>query len=118
VGDFNEWTKGLATRLLGSHFLSADIRSHLGRRRTYPGVLPLLHLDHIYFDGVLKLEKLELHQNPAALLASDHLPLVADFRLDASRKVPHRETQLWSAQKTAALTSQNAPAMVADSHGI
>jgi endonuclease/exonuclease/phosphatase family metal-dependent hydrolase len=96
VGDFNEWTKGLATRLLGSHFSSADIRGHLGRRRTYPGVLPLLHLDHIYFDEVLKLEKLELYQNPAALVASDHLPLVADFRLDVSKESPHRETQLLS----------------------
>ena len=93
VGDFNEWTEGLATRLLGSHFSSADIRGHLGRRRTYPGVLPLLHLDHIYFDGVLKLEKLELYQNSAALLASDHLPLVADFRLDVSKEPPRRETQ-------------------------
>jgi endonuclease/exonuclease/phosphatase family metal-dependent hydrolase len=85
LGDFNEWSRGLASRLLSAHFRSADIRAHLGRTRTYPGVLPFLHLDHIYFDPVLKLEGLRLHRTRTALLASDHLPLVADFALLASR---------------------------------
>jgi endonuclease/exonuclease/phosphatase family metal-dependent hydrolase len=44
-------------------------------------VLPLLHLDHIYFDDSLDLEKITLHKSRAALVASDHLPLVADFRI-------------------------------------
>lgn len=87
LGDFNEWTKGLVSQLFKSHFQSADIRAHLGRARTYPGVLPLLHLDHIYFDEVLHLESLSLHRSRTALVASDHLPLVADFRIPAS--VPH-----------------------------
>jgi endonuclease/exonuclease/phosphatase family metal-dependent hydrolase len=81
LGDFNEWTRGLASRLLGSHFKSADIRSHLRRARTYPGVLPLLHLDHIYYDEALELRELTLHRSRTALIASDHLPLVADFHL-------------------------------------
>jgi endonuclease/exonuclease/phosphatase family metal-dependent hydrolase len=84
VGDFNEWTRGLASRLLASHFESADIRRHLRRARTYPGVLPLLHLDHIYYDEALELKSLTLHRSSTALIASDHLPLVADFRLRSS----------------------------------
>jgi len=79
LGDFNEWTRGLTTRLLGSHLTSADIRVHLQRSRTYPGVFPFLHLDHIYFDNSLELEKVILHKSRNALVASDHLPLVADF---------------------------------------
>jgi endonuclease/exonuclease/phosphatase family metal-dependent hydrolase len=79
LGDFNEWTHGLASRLLAEHFKSADIRHHLRRGRTYPGVLPLLHLDHIYYDSTLTLERLALHRSRTALVASDHLPLVADF---------------------------------------
>lgn len=79
LGDFNEWTRGLASRLLAEHFESADIRHHLKRARTYPGLLPLLHLDHIYYDEALRLERLTLHRSRAALVASDHLPLVADF---------------------------------------
>lgn len=80
LGDFNEWTRGLASRLLAEHFESADIRHHLRRGRTYPGLLPFMHLDHIYHDEALALERLTLHRSRAALVASDHLPLVADFK--------------------------------------
>ena len=79
LGDFNEWTSGLATRLLRSHMKSADIRTHLRRSSTYPGMLPLLHLDHIYFDPELKLERLTLCRTRKAIVASDHLPLTAEF---------------------------------------
>ena len=81
LGDFNEWTPGLTTRLLGSHLKSVDIRKHLRRKRTYPGVLPFMHLDHIYHDDTLELQSLKLHRTRKALLASDHLPLIAEFRL-------------------------------------
>ena len=83
LGDFNEWTRGLTTRLLATHLTSADIRAHLPRSKTYPGVLPFLHLDHIYFDDALKLDRMTLHKSRTALVASDHLPLVADFRLSS-----------------------------------
>lgn len=82
LGDFNEWTRGLASRLLSMHLRAADPRIHLPRARTYPGVLPVLHLDHIYYDDTrLELTRLELIRTRLALVASDHLPLVADFRL-------------------------------------
>ncbi len=83
LGDFNEWTYGLASRLLASQLQSADIRHHLRRARTYPGVFPFLHLDHVYYDRSLVLERLTLHRNRTSLVASDHLPLVADFRFAA-----------------------------------
>ncbi len=83
LGDFNEWLRGLTTRLLTEHFGSTDIRVHLGRNRTYPGPLPLLHLDHMYFDDGLELEGAMLHRSRKALIASDHLPLAADFRVRA-----------------------------------
>jgi endonuclease/exonuclease/phosphatase family metal-dependent hydrolase len=81
LGDFNEWTRGLATRLLAEELESADIRHHLRRRSTYPGPLPFLHLDHVYHDPALELVTLRLHRSRTALVASDHLPLVADFRI-------------------------------------
>jgi endonuclease/exonuclease/phosphatase family metal-dependent hydrolase len=84
LGDFNEWTPGLTSRLLAGHLESPDLRRHLPRSRTYPGVLPFLHLDHMYFDRSLKLEQLILHRSRTALVASDHLPLVADFRTSHS----------------------------------
>ena len=79
LGDFNEWTRGLATRTLSSLFESVDIRSHLRRRRTYPGIFPVLHLDHIYYDGHVEVQSVELPRTRRALIASDHLPLVANL---------------------------------------
>jgi endonuclease/exonuclease/phosphatase family metal-dependent hydrolase len=82
VGDFNEWTRGLVSRVLQQEFESVDIELHLQRKRTYPGMLPLMHLDHMYFDRELSLEKFLLHRSRMALMASDHLPLVAEFRVN------------------------------------
>lgn len=81
VGDFNEWTRGLATTLLSQKLQALDLYPHLKRRRTYPGVFPLLHLDHIYYEGVLELRKVELVRTRLSLMASDHLPLVAELRV-------------------------------------
>jgi endonuclease/exonuclease/phosphatase family metal-dependent hydrolase len=80
LGDFNEWLRGAVSRTLRSHLQWADFRHHLRRRRTYPGVLPIFQLDNIYFDAGLALERLKLHKGRKAMIASDHLPLVADFR--------------------------------------
>jgi endonuclease/exonuclease/phosphatase family metal-dependent hydrolase len=79
LGDFNEWTRGLTSQLLAEHFACPDVRRLFKWSRTYPGLLPFMHLDHIYHDPSLKLEHLHLHRSRAALIASDHLPLVADF---------------------------------------
>jgi endonuclease/exonuclease/phosphatase family metal-dependent hydrolase len=81
LGDFNEWMKGLATSVLNERLQSIDLRKHLKRRRTYPGVFPVLHLDHIYYEGKVEVEKVELPRTRLALMASDHLPLVADLRV-------------------------------------
>jgi endonuclease/exonuclease/phosphatase family metal-dependent hydrolase len=81
LGDFNEVVRGLTSRLLSEHFNCADIRVRMGRSRTYPSVLPLVHLDHIYFDDSLELESASLHRSRTAMIASDHLPLTADFRM-------------------------------------
>ncbi len=81
LGDFNEWIPGDASRLLSAHFGARSLRSHAARRRTYPCILPLLRLDHIYFDHSLRLHRLERHRSRKALIASDHLPVVAEFSL-------------------------------------
>jgi endonuclease/exonuclease/phosphatase family metal-dependent hydrolase len=41
-----------------------------------------MHLDHVYYDHSLALERLTLHRSRLSLVASDHLPLVADFSLN------------------------------------
>jgi endonuclease/exonuclease/phosphatase family metal-dependent hydrolase len=83
LGDFNEWTRGLATRLMSHEFESVEPQAHLRYSRTYPGLLPILHLDHFYFDRHLLLQSFRLHRSRKALVASDHLPLVAEFTIKA-----------------------------------
>jgi endonuclease/exonuclease/phosphatase family metal-dependent hydrolase len=80
VGDFNEWTSGVTTRMFRSRFNSVDPKIHLGTSRSFPGYMPLLHLDHIYFDSSFELEAAAIHRSRTAMVASDHLPIFADFR--------------------------------------
>jgi len=81
LGDFNEWVRGLVTKTLVAEFHLTDLRAHLTRARSYPALLPLLHLDHIYLDHHLRVEKAFYHRSRRSLIASDHLPLVADLVL-------------------------------------
>jgi endonuclease/exonuclease/phosphatase family metal-dependent hydrolase len=76
LGDFNEWGRGLVDDILAERLHSLNLFPHLKRRRTYPGIFPILHLDHIYFEGSIELPRTRL-----SLVASDHLPLVADIRV-------------------------------------
>ena len=73
--------RGLATSTLSSLFQSINIYEHLKRRRTYPGLFPMLHLDHIYYEGHVEIRGLELRRSRKAKMASDHLPLIADLRI-------------------------------------
>jgi len=82
LGDFNEWLRGRATAVLNERLQSVDLRKHLRRRRTYPGVFPVLHLDHIYYEGTVDVVKVEMPRTRLALLASDHLPLVAELKVE------------------------------------
>lgn len=79
LGDFNDWMRGMALRHLRSHFHSADPDLQIPHRRTYPGFLPLVTLDHIYYDSHLRVERSFVHRTALSMVASDHLPLVAEF---------------------------------------
>lgn len=84
LGDFNEWTRGLVTRTLSREFHLTDLRVHLAQTRAYPSGLPLLSLDHIYLDHHFQVERAHFHRSRLSLIASDHLPLVADLLVDDS----------------------------------
>ena len=81
LGDFNEWTRDLPSEYLAQHFESANSRIQDPRTRTFPGFMPFLALDYIYFDRGMRVENVMVHRSRMALRASDHLPLVAEFSL-------------------------------------
>jgi endonuclease/exonuclease/phosphatase family metal-dependent hydrolase len=86
IGDFNEWTRGLTTRLLQQSFQSDRPIRNRRSARTYPGVLPILSLDHCYYEAPLEMQSTEIWRSRRAMIASDHLPLIADFSLPANEK--------------------------------
>jgi endonuclease/exonuclease/phosphatase family metal-dependent hydrolase len=79
LGDFNEWKKGVVTRLLSERFKSLDLVPFLRWRRTYPGIIPLMHLDHIYYEGPVSITDIQVSRRFAFLMASDHLPILAEM---------------------------------------
>jgi endonuclease/exonuclease/phosphatase family metal-dependent hydrolase len=81
VGDLNEWTRGLTTHLLRETFHTFSPRHTLRFPATFPGLLPLVTLDHCYYEAPLELIESHLVRTPTALVASDHLPLIADFTI-------------------------------------
>ncbi|MEP7013385.1 MAG: endonuclease/exonuclease/phosphatase family protein [Acidobacteriota bacterium] len=89
-GDFNDWRSLLLptfTESLG--FRCATERAH-GRRRvipTYPSFSPQGGLDRLYYRGPVSLLAVQASRLRLARLASDHLPVIADFVLDKVAEV-------------------------------
>ncbi|MEP6483449.1 MAG: endonuclease/exonuclease/phosphatase family protein [Rudaea sp.] len=78
AGDINEWSvPQRALRILHAHFGESPAR------RTYPTVLPAFALDRIWASPASALVRVHVHKSPLARLASDHLPLLAELRLEA-----------------------------------
>jgi endonuclease/exonuclease/phosphatase family metal-dependent hydrolase len=92
LGDFNEWPRGLVSSLLGKHFNTAEPPRRFGRAWSYPGILPLAHVDHIYYDLPLEVKQVAVHRSRLSLIASDHLPIVADFNYDDTIAAPDSQT--------------------------
>lgn len=99
VGDFNEWTQGLTTRLLRGTFKTFRPKHGMRFPRTYPGVFPMLSLDHYYYEPPLEFEKAILWRSRKALVASDHLPLIADFRVRQAEAISEDRGHLLDAAK-------------------
>jgi endonuclease/exonuclease/phosphatase family metal-dependent hydrolase len=81
LGDFNEWMRGLTSELMAEQFRKIHLRQHQRKRGSFPGPLPVLELDHIYYDEQLELVRFELVRTRLSLVASDHLPLLAEFQI-------------------------------------
>jgi endonuclease/exonuclease/phosphatase family metal-dependent hydrolase len=77
LGDFNEWLPwSRVLRTLQDRFGKTPTVA------TFPSRLPLLTLDRIYASPNSALESLWHVNTPEAKVASDHLPLLAEVKLD------------------------------------
>ncbi|GGH51018.1 endonuclease/exonuclease/phosphatase [Comamonas phosphati] len=77
AGDFNDWGNQIRRMLAGFGLFEYD---ELPSVPTYPSRLPIAQLDHIYVRGLTPLG-LQVPKGRIWWRMSDHLPLIAEFRL-------------------------------------
>ncbi|MFZ5775019.1 MAG: endonuclease/exonuclease/phosphatase family protein [Thermodesulfobacteriota bacterium] len=83
-GDFNDWLSRLSPIFTEGLCFGCATNHGAGRQTpiaTYPSFSPTAGLDKIFWRGRLSLEACKRCRLRAAKVASDHLPVVADFRL-------------------------------------
>lgn len=81
VGDFNatRWTR--AYRRLSRVLTDASRLAPIRAQATFPSRFPVLRLDHIFVSQGIDIRHVEAIRTPLSRLASDHLPLLAEFGL-------------------------------------
>jgi endonuclease/exonuclease/phosphatase family metal-dependent hydrolase len=87
-GDFNDWRSLLrALFIIGKDFSCAtDKTSFRGNEvalKTFPSFAPRGGLDRIYYRGKMTCSQVSTTKMRVARLASDHLPVVATFQINA-----------------------------------
>jgi endonuclease/exonuclease/phosphatase family metal-dependent hydrolase len=83
-GDFNDWRSLLHpifTEILDFDCATQRRIGYDGAIRTYPSFSPTGGLDKIYFRGSLRLVGVKRCRLRVSKIASDHLPIIADFEL-------------------------------------
>ena len=88
LGDFNEWRKGPATRLLGESLRGLDLFPFLRWPRTYPALLPVFHIDRIYYHGWVEILAVKVLRSFSTFIASDHMPILAELQIATKKPVP------------------------------
>lgn len=83
-GDFNDWRALLHpifTEILSFDCATQTRHIYDGAMRTYPSFSPRGGLDKIYYRGSIRMHAARTCRLRASRVASDHLPVIADFEL-------------------------------------
>jgi endonuclease/exonuclease/phosphatase family metal-dependent hydrolase len=84
-GDFNDWLSRLRALFVVAMKLNCatdqKTKKGLSSIKTYPSFSPRGGLDRIYYRGQLRLDSVQKCRHQVARVASDHLPIFADFTL-------------------------------------
>ena len=80
LGDFNDWLPGRSV----VHVLD-DRLGRPPRPASFPVFWPIVALDRIWVNPIHALRGLSTHTTPAARLASDHFPVVADIDVSVNQ---------------------------------
>lgn len=85
AGDSNDWRNTLLKSTFTEHGFE-HLTAPPGRYRTFPAYLPMGSLDKAFCRGDVKLREVKIPRTALTRAASDHLPLVVDFDLQAAGK--------------------------------
>jgi len=81
LGDFNARRRSVVYRMFTARLRDAQLVLHKRARRTFPARMPMLRIDHIFCSRSVDVLGVEVPRSPLVRTASDHLPLVMDFRI-------------------------------------
>jgi endonuclease/exonuclease/phosphatase family metal-dependent hydrolase len=81
LGDFNARRRSLAYRMLTAGLRDAQLAVHKRARRTFPSRMPMVRIDHIFCSRSVEIVRADVPRSRLIRGASDHLPLVMDFRI-------------------------------------
>ncbi|HEX4505750.1 MAG TPA: endonuclease/exonuclease/phosphatase family protein [Alphaproteobacteria bacterium] len=84
AGDFNVGRRSRSFRRLSACLKPARDATGRRRLRTFPSRLPMLALDHMFVSDAVETIDMRTVRTKLTQLASDHLPLVAEFRMRAA----------------------------------
>jgi endonuclease/exonuclease/phosphatase family metal-dependent hydrolase len=92
LGDFNAIPRSRVYRRLAGALRDAQTAAHVRHppQPTFPGRMPFLRLDHVFVSPSIEVLRAHTMRTPPARAASDHLPLVVDFRIAAPKARPLR----------------------------
>ena len=86
LGDFNAVPRSRAYARLAARLRDAQRACPALRPRpTFPTPLPFLRIDHVFVSRSIEVLGVEVVRTAAARVASDHLPLLVDFRVPGNR---------------------------------
>ena len=91
LGDFNVIRRSRVYRRLSNRLRDAQLGLHHRPWRTFPARMPMLRIDHIFCSPSVEVLSVDAPRAWPARIASDHLPLVMDFRLARGRTAADQE---------------------------
>ena len=81
LGDFNATAGSGPHRRLTGRLKDAQGLTPGRSLPTFPSLFPMLRIDHVFVGDAIEVTRVDVPASPLARTASDHLPLVVDFRL-------------------------------------
>jgi endonuclease/exonuclease/phosphatase family metal-dependent hydrolase len=81
LGDFNARRRSLVYRRFTTKLRDAQFVLHKRTQRTFPSRMPMVRIDHIFCSQSVEVVSVEVPRSRLIRTASDHLPVVMDFRL-------------------------------------